>query len=145
MGSQRFSLMIMREAFWLMAHLSLPLSDSSHLQIAFFSPRPILYSAIRMGVFGFLGTHAHGSKSIAPVIKREEHISNNLLLWEEMTVCAKCLPSKHICLFCVWETDSPVKSYQSLFRTRIFDIFVLVVLQADRFVFQQMLFPLSCK
>lgn len=54
-----------------MAHLSLPLSDSSHLQIAFFfSPHPILYSAIRMGVFGFLETHTHGSKSTAPVMKK---------------------------------------------------------------------------
>lgn len=100
----------------------------------FFSPRQILFLAIRIGVSGFSGGTRPCVEPISPVIKEEEHISCSLLLGEGMKVRVKSLFWKRICLFCVWETNSPAKSHQSVFHTHIYDIFVLVVLQADSFV-----------
>lgn len=51
--TQQFLLMIMRRMFWLMAQLSLPLSDSSHLYIAFFATPTSILFINKGGIVGF--------------------------------------------------------------------------------------------
>lgn len=64
----------------------------------FFSHRPVFYIAIRMGGFGFFRDTCPWKETITPIMKREGHVSKDLLLQKYMMVCVKCFFSEHICL-----------------------------------------------
>lgn len=92
-----------------MAQLSLPLSDSSHLQIASFFPNlaPIFYSAIRMGVFGFLGTHTHGETPSLPVIKKSEaYFKRSFVMGRDEGLCRMRVLKAHLLVLSVRDRQS---------------------------------------